>query len=72
MTKPKALINTPKIFVLLIWSGDGPALVEIIPPNPGVNAKYLCKFTILHMEANVKAYRPKQGLKGITFHWKCA
>jgi hypothetical protein len=70
MTRLNALINTQKIIVLLIWGGDGPALVEIIPLNLRVSPKHLCEFAIPHMEANVKTYRPKQGLKGITFHWE--
>jgi hypothetical protein len=68
MMKPKALINTPKIMILVIWDVDGPALVEIVPPNLCVSTKYLCEFAIPHMEANVKTHRPKQGLKDITFH----
>jgi hypothetical protein len=72
MTKPNALINTPKIMVLVIWGVDGPALVEIVPSNIHVIAKYLCKLAILHMEATVKVHRPKQGLKSITFHWNNA
>jgi histone-lysine N-methyltransferase SETMAR len=69
MTKPKALINAPKIMVLVIWGVDGLALIEIITQNLHPSAKYLCEFTILHMEANVKTHCPKQCLKDITFHW---
>jgi hypothetical protein len=69
MMKPKVLINTSKIMVLVIWVINGPALVELVQPNLRVNAKYLCEFVIPHMEANVKMHRPKQGLKGIAFHW---
>jgi hypothetical protein len=47
---------------------DALALVEIVPPNLRVRAKYLCEFAIPHMETNVKTHRPKQGLKCITFH----
>jgi hypothetical protein len=39
MTKPKALINAPKIMVLVIWGTDGSVLLEIVPPNLCVNAK---------------------------------
>jgi transposase len=54
---------------LVIWGVDGSALVEIIPPNLRVNAKYFCEFAISDMEANVKTDPRKQGLKYITFHW---
>jgi hypothetical protein len=72
MTKAKALINTPKIMVLIIWSVDGLALVEIISPNLHCSVKYLCEFATLHIKANVKTHRPKQGLERITFHWNNA
>jgi hypothetical protein len=49
MTKPRALINTSKIMVLVIWGVDEPALVEIVPSNLRVRAKYLCEFAIPHM-----------------------
>jgi hypothetical protein len=39
MTKQKALINTSKIMVLVIWGVDEPALVEIVPQNLRVSAK---------------------------------
>jgi hypothetical protein len=68
MTKPKVLIKFSKIMALIIWDVDGPALVEPISPNLRVSAKYLCEFTILHLDANVKTHRLKQGLKRITFH----
>jgi hypothetical protein len=55
--------------VLVIWGVDEPALFDIVPPNLRVRAKYLCEFAIPHMETNVKTHRPKQSLKGITFHW---
>jgi hypothetical protein len=58
--------------VLVIWGVDGLALVEIVPSNLLIKAKYLCEFAILHMEANVKTYGPKQGFKDITFHWNNA
>jgi hypothetical protein len=69
MTKPKALINAPKIMVLIIWGADGLALAEIAPPNLRVSAKYLCEFAIPHLEARLKMRRPKPGLKCINFHW---
>jgi hypothetical protein len=69
MTKPKALINTPKLMVLVIWGMDRPVLFEIEPSNLRVSAKRLYEFAIPHMEASVKMHRPKQGLKRITFHW---
>jgi hypothetical protein len=68
MTKSKALINIPKLMVLVIWGVHGPALVEIVPPNLSVSAKCFCEFAIPHLEANLKKRRPKQGLKHITFH----
>jgi hypothetical protein len=51
---------------------DGLILVEIVLPNLRVIAKYRCEFAIPHMEANEKTHRPKQGLKGIIFHWNNA
>jgi transposase InsO family protein len=69
MAKSKALINTSKLAVLIIWGVDGPAPVEIVAPNLCISAKYICEFAIPHMEANVKTHRPEQGLKAITFHW---
>jgi hypothetical protein len=69
MMKPKALINTPKIMVLIIWGAEGQALVEIFPLNLCVRTKYSCKFAIPYMEANVETHCPPQGLKGIIFHW---
>jgi hypothetical protein len=69
MTKRKTLINTSKIMVLVIWGVDRPALVEVVAPNLLRSCKYLCKFSITHMEANVKTHRSKQGLKDIIFHW---
>jgi histone-lysine N-methyltransferase SETMAR len=69
MTKPKALINTQKIRVLVICGVDGPVLVEIVPPNLRVSAKYLCEIVIPAMEAKVKTHRPEHGLKAITFRW---
>jgi hypothetical protein len=69
MTKPKVLINIPKIMVFVIWGVDGPALVELVPSNLRISTKYLCEYAIPHMEANVKTYRPKQGFKNITFDW---
>jgi hypothetical protein len=68
MMKPRALINTPKLMVLVICGADGPALVEIVPPNLRVSAKYLCEFTIPYMETNVKTHRTKQCLKDAAFH----
>jgi histone-lysine N-methyltransferase SETMAR len=67
MTKPKAVIDTPKIMIVVISGVDAPALVEIVPPTLRVSAKYFCESAIPHMEANVNTHRPKQGLKGITF-----
>jgi hypothetical protein len=67
--KTKGLNQHPKIMVSLIWGIDGPALDGILPSDLYVRAKYLCEFAILHMEINVKTYRPEQGLKGITFPW---
>jgi hypothetical protein len=55
--------------VCVIWDLDGLALVEIVPPNLCGRAKYLWKFAIPHMEANMKTHRPKQGLNGVAFHW---
>jgi hypothetical protein len=69
MTKPKARINLPKIMTLVTWGVVGHALVEILPRNPGVSAKYWCEFTIPHREANLKVHRPKHGLKRINFQW---
>jgi hypothetical protein len=46
-----------------------PTLIEIVPSNLRVSAKYLCEFAIPHMEANVKTHRPKQGLNNIILHW---
>jgi hypothetical protein len=68
MTKPNALINTRKIMVLVIWGIDGHTLGEIIPSNLLHSGNYSCEFAKLHMEANVKAHRPKQALKGMGFH----
>jgi hypothetical protein len=68
MTKPRALTDTPKSMILVMWGVDGPSLVEIIPPSLRDSAKDLCEFAISHMEANMKTHRPKQGLKGLTFH----
>jgi histone-lysine N-methyltransferase SETMAR len=65
----KGLKQHTKVIVLVIWGLDGPALVEIVPPNVRVSAKYLCEFAIPSIEANVKTHRPKQGLKRIIFHW---
>jgi hypothetical protein len=59
MTKPQALINTIKMIILVIWSRDGPALVEIVPPNLHVSAKDLCKFAIPYLKATVNAHRRK-------------
>jgi hypothetical protein len=64
----KALMNIPKVMVLLVWGRNGPALAETVPPNPRVSTKYLCEFAIPHMEANAKTHRPNSGLKGITFY----
>jgi hypothetical protein len=68
MTRQKALIKISKIMVLVIWGVDGPALIEIVPPNLRVSAKYFCEFAIPHMEASMKTHGPKEGLKDITFH----
>jgi hypothetical protein len=46
MTKPKAFLNTPTIMGLVIWYVDGPVLVEIIPPNLRVSAKYFWDLAI--------------------------
>jgi histone-lysine N-methyltransferase SETMAR len=43
-------------------------LVETIPPNLRVGAKWLCEFAILHLEASVKTHRPNEGLKRLAFH----
>jgi hypothetical protein len=69
MTKPKALVNMPKIMALVIRGVDGTALVELVLLNLHLNTKYVCEVAIRHLEASMKAYSPKQGLKGITFHW---
>jgi hypothetical protein len=68
MTKPKTLFKTVIIMVLVIWDVRGPALVEILPSNLRVSAKYLCKFAIRHMKSNAKTHCPKQDLKRITLH----
>jgi hypothetical protein len=46
--------------VLVIRNLDGLALLEIVPSNLSVNAKYLCEFAIPRMEANMKLHHPKQ------------
>jgi hypothetical protein len=69
MMKPKAWINARKIIVLVISGVDGTALVELVPLNLRLSAKYVCEVAIRHLEVSMKAYSPKQGLKGITFHW---
>jgi histone-lysine N-methyltransferase SETMAR len=66
MTKPKALINTSRIMVLAIRGVDGRALIEIVPLNLRVGAKYLCEFAISQVEANVKTHCPKLGFNRIT------
>jgi hypothetical protein len=68
ITKRKPFINTPKIIVLVMSGWNGLALVEIVPSNLRASLKYLCKFAIPQIEANMKAHRPKHGLKCITFH----
>jgi hypothetical protein len=62
-------MNAPKFMILAIWDADGLALVEILPPNLRVSAKYLCEFAIPHLQASVKTHCPNQSLKGIPFYW---
>jgi hypothetical protein len=65
----KVIDQRPKVMILVVWGVDGAALVEIIPPDMRCSAKYMCKSALSHLEVSVRAHRPKQGLKGITFHW---
>jgi hypothetical protein len=45
-TKPKALLNAPRILVLVKWGVGRPALAEVIPPNIRVGTEFLCEFAI--------------------------
>jgi histone-lysine N-methyltransferase SETMAR len=69
MTKPKALINAPKIMVLVIWGVDWAAPVEIVPAYLRARAKYMCDSVLLHLEVSVRACRANQGLRVITLQW---
>jgi hypothetical protein len=68
MTKPKALINAPKVMTLVVWGVDWTALVKIISPDLRFSAKCMCKSALPHLEASARAHRPKQGFGDIIIH----